>query len=72
MPAKQAKKAVNVKKRDKRRMWVVAVCSVLCFVLFFGRAFDLQIWDADRYVAQASGIMTITAPIKAARGEILD
>lgn len=72
MPAKQAKKAVNVKKRDKRRMWVVAVCSALCFVLFFGRAFDLQIWDADRYVAQASGITTITAPIKAARGEILD
>lgn len=72
MPGKQAKKTVNVKKRDKRRLLTVSVCSVLCFILFFGRALDLQVLNADRYVAQASGVMTVTAPIKAARGEILD
>lgn len=62
----------QLKKRDKRRIITLAVCSGLCFALLLCRAFELQVHDADRYVAQASGITTITAPIKAARGEILD
>ena len=59
-------------KRDKQRYIILIVCCVLCFLIFFVRVFELQIVEADKYVAQAAGITTITAPIKAARGEILD
>lgn len=69
---KKHQEQVKAKKRDKRRMIIMAVSVILCMLLFFGRAFELQILDSERYVAQASGIATITAPIKAARGEILD
>lgn len=59
-------------KRDKRRMIIMVLCCVLCFALFFGRTTQLQVVGAERYTKQAKGITTVTAPIHAARGEILD
>lgn len=53
-------------------MIIMVVCCVLCFVIFFGRTFELQVVSASRYTEQAKGITTITASISAARGEILD
>lgn len=72
MPGKLYKEEIKIKKRDRRRYIIMTVCCVLAFCLFFGRAFDLQVINAERYVEQADGISKITAPIKAARGEILD
>ncbi len=72
MPGDFIKNKIKEKKRDKRRSLIIAVAGILCFLLFIGRAFDLQYLSAHRYVAQASGLTRITAPIKAARGEILD
>lgn len=72
MPGKLHQEQVKAKKRDKRRIIIMWVSLILCLVIFLGRGFQLQILDSERYVAQASGISTITAPIKAARGEILD
>lgn len=62
----------KILKRDKRRMLIIVLCCVLCFVLFFGRTAQLQVVGAERYTEQAKGITTVTAPIHAARGEILD
>ena len=62
----------KIKKRDKIRTAVLVICCVLCFVLFFVRAFDLQVVEAGKYTGQASGVSTVSAPIPAARGEILD
>ncbi len=62
----------RIRKRDKTRMITMVVACVLCFAIFFGRGFNLQVSSADRYTEQAKGITTITAPIKAVRGEILD
>ncbi len=72
MPGNYIKEKIKAKKMTKRRFIIVTVAGILAFILFFGRSFDLQYANADRYVAQASGLTTITAPIKAARGEILD
>lgn len=72
MPGKLHEERIKAKKRDKRRIIIMWVSLILCLAIFLGRAFQLQILDSERYVAQASGISTITAPIKAARGEILD
>lgn len=68
MPSQAAK----LKQRDRRRMLSVVLIVLLCFVLFFSRLFELQYLKAATYAAQGAGISTITAPIKAARGEILD
>lgn len=62
----------EIKKRDKRRSLTIIIACVLAFAIFFGRAFDIQIINAEKYVDQANGISKIVAPIKASRGEILD
>lgn len=72
MAGKFYKEEVKIKKRDLRRNITMVICCVLVFLLFFGRAFDIQVLSAKRYVEQADGVSKITAPIKAARGEILD
>ncbi len=72
MAGKEHEQRLKAKKRDKRRMIMMTVALLLCMLLFFGRGFYLQVIDANRYVAQAAGISTITSPIPAARGEILD
>ena len=41
-------------------------------VVFSFRAIQLQIFDAEEYRAQASGVSKRTAAIKAPRGEIID
>lgn len=72
MQSKLYKEELKIKKRDKRRYLSIIICSVLVFLLIFGRAFEIQIINSKRYVDQANGIAKITAPIKASRGEILD
>lgn len=72
MPGKEHQQQLNAKKRDKRRIVMMWVAVLLCMLLFFGRTLHLQVLDSERYVAQAAGVTTITAPIQAARGEILD
>ncbi|MEE1025953.1 MAG: hypothetical protein U0L55_02955, partial [Acutalibacteraceae bacterium] len=72
MAGKLYKEEIKIKKRDLRRHITMIICCILVFLLFFGRAFDIQIISAERYVEQADGVSKITAPIKAARGEILD
>ena len=72
MTGKEHQQQLNAKKRDKRRTIVMWVAVILAMMLFLGRTFYLQVLDSERYVAQAAGVTTITAPIQAARGEILD
>lgn len=72
MTGKEHQQRLNAKKMDKRRTVLMWVAVILCMLIFFGRTFHLQVLDSERYVAQAAGITTITAPIQAARGEILD
>ncbi len=62
----------RVRKRDKTRMLTLIICCILSFLIFFGRSFNLQVSSKEKYTEQAKGISTITAPIKAVRGEILD
>ncbi len=72
MTGKEHQQQLNAKKRDKRRTIVMWAAVILSMLLFLGRTFHLQVLDSQRYVAQAAGVTTITAPIQAARGEILD
>lgn len=74
IPIKETYSQIRKKilKRDKRRTITLVVCCILIFVFFFVRTFELQVATAERYTEQAKGITTITAPIHAARGEILD
>lgn len=62
----------RLKKRDKVRTVTIIVATVLVFSILFGRTFNLQVYSANKYTEQAKGITTITAPITAPRGEILD
>lgn len=62
----------RIKRREKTRTVTMVVCLLLVFSLFFGRTFNLQIASAQKYTDQAKGITTITSPIHAERGEILD
>ncbi len=62
----------RIKKRDKRRMLIMIIATLLAFSILVGRTFDLQVATAERYTEQAKGITTVTAPITAPRGEILD
>ncbi len=72
MTSKLRKQAAKAKKRDKRRYIIMVVCCVLVFSLLLGRGLELQVIKASLYRTQFDGVRTITAPIKAARGEILD
>ena len=63
---------VKLKRRDKNRVIISVIIVLLCFALFFSRLLELQVVNAATYTAQGAGVSTITAPIKAARGEILD
>lgn len=62
---------MHVKITAKRR--IISVVVLLSFLVFF--AFDLvkiQIIDGDKYDAASSSVSANTAPISAARGEIVD
>lgn len=62
---------MHVKITAKRR--VISVVALLGFLVFF--AFDLvkiQIIDGEKYNAASSSVSASTAPISAARGEIVD
>lgn len=62
---------MHVKITAKRR--VISVVALLAFLVFF--AFDLvkiQIIDGEKYDAASSSVSASTAPISAARGEIVD
>ncbi len=62
---------MHVKITAKRR--VISVVALLFFLVFF--AFDLvkiQIIDGEKYDAASSSVSASTAPISAARGEIVD
>ena len=72
MQSKLYKEEVKARKRDKRRYISIVLCSVMIFVLLFGRSFNIQVVNSEHYLEQANGISKITAPIKASRGEILD
>ena len=72
MQSKLYKEEVKAQKRDKFRYVSIIICSVLIFVLLFGRSFNIQVVNSQKYIEQANGISKITAPIKASRGEILD
>ncbi len=60
------------KKIAATRTRVVAIILSVVLVIFSFRAIQLQIFDAEEYRAQASGISKRTAVIKAPRGEIID
>lgn len=60
------------KKIAATRTRVVAIILSVILVVFGFRAIQLQIFDAEKYQAQASGISTRKAVIKAPRGEIID
>lgn len=62
---------MHVKITAKRR--IISVVAILAFLVFF--AFDLvkiQIIDGEKYDAASSSVSASTAPISAARGEIVD
>ncbi|MBQ2842113.1 MAG: hypothetical protein IJE72_03665 [Clostridia bacterium] len=62
---------MHVKITAKRR--IISVAVILAFFVFF--AFDLvkiQIIDGEKYDAASSSVSASTAPIAAARGEIVD
>ena len=62
---------MHVKITAKRR--VISVVALLAFLVFF--AFDLvkiQIIDGEKYDAASFSVSASTAPISAARGEIVD
>jgi len=60
------------KKIAATRTRVVAIILSAILVIFSFRAIQLQIFDAEEYRAQASGVSKRTAVIKAPRGEIID
>ncbi len=60
------------KKVAATRTRVVAIILSAIMVVFGFRAIQLQVFDAAKYQAQASGLSTRTAAIKAPRGEIID
>lgn len=60
------------KKISAVRTRVVAIILAFVLVLFSFRAVQLQVFEAKKYQAQASGISRRTAVIKATRGEIID
>lgn len=72
MPSKLRKEAIKAKKRDKRRYIIMVISCILVFSLLLSRGIELQITKAHLYKTQFDGVRTIKAPIKAARGEILD
>ena len=62
---------MHTKITAKRR--IISVVALLAFLVFF--AFDLvkiQIIDGEKYDAASSSVSASTAPISAARGEIVD
>ncbi len=62
---------MHVKITAKRR--IISVVALLAFLVFF--AFDLvkiQIIDGEKYDAASSSVSASTAPVSAARGEIVD
>ncbi len=62
---------MHVKITAARR--IISVCVLLAFFVFF--AFDLvkiQIIDGEKYDAASSSVSSNTAPVPAARGEIVD
>ncbi len=62
---------MHVKITARRR--IISVCVLLAFFVFF--AFDLvkiQVIDGEKYDAASSMVSASTAPVSAARGEIVD
>ncbi|MBQ9977880.1 MAG: hypothetical protein IJP21_04750 [Clostridia bacterium] len=60
------------KKKPRGRLSVLSVIMAAVLLLYSFRIFSLQIFSADAYIEQASGISYRTAVLKAQRGEILD
>ena len=60
------------KKIAATRIRVVAIILSVVLVIFSFRALQLQVFDAEEYRAQASGVSKRTAVVKAPRGEIID
>ncbi len=60
--------------KKEKQPFIRLLCVILAvvFVLYSVQIFSLQIINADKYSSLASGIVSRTAVIKAARGEILD
>lgn len=60
------------KKRAARRLRIMAAVLAAVVIAYSIRMTDIQLINADYYVAQATDINTRTTVLKAARGEILD
>ena len=60
MRSKMRTEELKIKKRDKRRTLIMYVATVLAFVLFLFRGFDVQIVSSARYIGQADGLLRST------------
>lgn len=60
------------KKEKKLFIRILSVILATVFVFYSAQLFSLQIINADEYSSLSKGIVTRTAVIRAARGEILD
>ena len=60
------------KKKPRKRLSVLSVFMAIVLIFYMFQVFSLQVFDAEKYIAQAQGISYRTAVIKAQRGEILD
>ena len=63
------KSSIKIK---RARLRVLAAVLAAVLLLYAARAAQLQIFDAQKYRAQARGVTKMTAVIPAPRGEIVD
>ncbi len=60
--------------KNKKEPYFAVMCIILVvfIVIFSARVFSIQVINAEKYSSASAGLVSRTAPIKAARGEILD
>ncbi len=60
------------KDRIGKRVSVISFVLAVILLIYSARVYSIQIINASTYIEQLSGISTRIAPLRAARGEILD